>query len=90
MTALLPARTSGAEMTGAWRINSVNCVDALTLLAGLPDNSVDLVVTSPPYDNLRDYSLDKMVIWRYNITHEEKQRVINELKKLGIKPITSP
>lgn len=49
MTGLLPARTSGAEMIGAWRVNSVNCVDALTLLAGLPDNSVDMILTDPPY-----------------------------------------
>lgn len=29
--------------------------DCLELLKGFPDNSVDLVVTSPPYDNLRNY-----------------------------------
>lgn len=44
------------ETLGQWRINSVVCTDALTLLRGLPDESVDLVVTSPPYDNLRAYN----------------------------------
>lgn len=34
------------------KILNGNCVD---LMAQLPDNSVDLVVTSPPYDNLRTY-----------------------------------
>jgi modification methylase len=34
-------------------VNKVHCVDALELLARLPDNSVDCVVTSPPY-NLRN------------------------------------
>ena len=29
-----------------------NCVD---VMRKFPDNSIDLVVTSPPYDNLRDY-----------------------------------
>ena len=29
--------------------------DCLELMKKLPDNSVDLVVTSPPYDNLRSY-----------------------------------
>lgn len=29
--------------------------DCLEAMAGIPDNSVDLVVTSPPYDNLRTY-----------------------------------
>lgn len=31
-------------------VNKVHNVDALTLLAMLPDNSVDCVVTSPPYN----------------------------------------
>lgn len=30
--------------------------DCLEVMAGLPDNSVDLTVTSPPYDNLRTYN----------------------------------
>ena len=29
-----------------------NCVD---VIRKFPDNAIDLVVTSPPYDNLRDY-----------------------------------
>lgn len=29
--------------------------DAAVLLVDLPDNSIDLTVTSPPYDNLREY-----------------------------------
>ncbi len=49
MTALLPT------FTGAPAVNRVYHTDALSLLAALPDNSVDLVVTSPPYDNLRTY-----------------------------------
>jgi len=36
-------------------INKVHCADCLGFMKELPDNSVDLVVTSPPYDNLRDY-----------------------------------
>ena len=30
-----------------------NCVE---VLRDIPDGSIDLVVTSPPYDNLRDYN----------------------------------
>ena len=30
--------------------------DCLKLLPTLPDNSIDLIVTSPPYDNIRDYN----------------------------------
>jgi site-specific DNA-methyltransferase (adenine-specific) len=31
---------------------AANCLD---FMASMPDRCVDLVVTSPPYDNLRDY-----------------------------------
>lgn len=41
---------------GAYETNQVYCCDALELLKGLPDESVDLVLTSPPYDNLRTYN----------------------------------
>lgn len=37
-------------------VNKVHCMEALDLLPLLPDNSIDLVVTSPPYDNLRTYN----------------------------------
>lgn len=40
---------------GQWPINSVQNVDALTLLKGLPDNCVHVCITSPPYFGLRDY-----------------------------------
>ncbi|ABK77151.1 DNA modification methylase [Cenarchaeum symbiosum A] len=35
--------------------NRIYCGDAAAVLAKLGDGSVDLAVTSPPYDNLRDY-----------------------------------
>ncbi len=35
-----------------WGTNHMDCLDGLRLMK---DNSVDLVVTSPPYDNLRKY-----------------------------------
>lgn len=46
-----------------------NCVD---VMSKLPDNSVDLVVTSPPYDNLRTYKgytfpFENIVIELYRI-----------------------
>lgn len=50
----LPARVP--ERVGGVDVNTVYCCDALSLLARLPDNSIDLVVTSPPYDNLRTYN----------------------------------
>lgn len=37
-------------------IDTVRCCDCLDGLMELPDNRVDLTVTSPPYDNLRTYN----------------------------------
>lgn len=37
-------------------INEIICGDSCEVLSHFPDNSIDLVVTSPPYDNLRDYN----------------------------------
>jgi site-specific DNA-methyltransferase (adenine-specific) len=38
--------------------------DNLKLLTVLPENCIDLIVTSPPYDDLRDY--EKKVIWNFD------------------------
>ena len=35
-----------------WGTNCMDCLEGLKLLK---DNSIDLVVTSPPYDDIRDY-----------------------------------
>lgn len=37
-------------------LDTIVCMDALQFLRGLPDNSIDMVLTSPPYDNLRTYN----------------------------------
>ena len=37
-------------------LNKIICGDAVEELKKLPDNSVDLIVTSPPYDNVRKYN----------------------------------
>lgn len=36
--------------------NTIICGDAVEVLKNIPDNSIDLVVTSPPYDDLRVYN----------------------------------
>ena len=38
------------------RKNCIVCGDCFELLRLIPDNSIDLTVTSPPYDNLRTYN----------------------------------
>lgn len=37
-------------------LDYIQCGDCLDLMKGLPDECIDLVVTSPPYDNLRTYN----------------------------------
>jgi DNA modification methylase len=37
-------------------INKIYNENCLETMAKMPDNFVDLIVTSPPYDNLRDYN----------------------------------
>jgi site-specific DNA-methyltransferase (adenine-specific) len=37
-------------------INKIYCESNLETMKRMPDNFIDLVVTSPPYDNLRDYN----------------------------------
>ena len=37
-------------------INKVICGDCLEVMKDIPDNSIDMVLTSPPYDNLRTYN----------------------------------
>lgn len=42
-------------MLGKLELNHIYQMDCLEGMKMIPDNSVDLVVTSPPYDNVRDY-----------------------------------
>ena len=36
-------------------LNKIYCGDCLVEMPKIPDKSIDMVLTSPPYDNLRDY-----------------------------------
>lgn len=46
---------------GALETNTVYCMDALDLLNALPDESVNCIVTSPPYFGLRDYGVEGQI-----------------------------
>lgn len=48
-------RPLSPDETAALPLDTIVCADALEFLATLPDASVDMVLTSPPYDNLRKY-----------------------------------
>ena len=40
----------------------IECGDCLELIKRLPDDSIDLTLTSPPYDTLRNYINDDFLI----------------------------
>ena len=56
MTTELETRVTGAPPVGisAW-LGRIVCGDNTEVLSGFPDACIDLVVTSPPYDDLRTY-----------------------------------
>lgn len=43
------------QKIGSLDLNEIYCIDAIEGMKLLPEKSVDLVVTSPPYDSIRDY-----------------------------------
>ena len=46
---------ASTTMSIEW-LNTIQCMDCVEGMKHLPDNSIDLVVTSPPYDGIRKYN----------------------------------
>jgi site-specific DNA-methyltransferase (adenine-specific) len=46
--------TQQKEILKKW-LNTIQCMDCVEGMKQLPDNCIDLVVTSPPYDEIRTY-----------------------------------
>jgi len=61
---------------GKLDLNNVHCGDNVEGMKKIPDNSVDLVVTSPPYDQLRDYEGD--LSFDLHATGKEIFRILKE------------
>ena len=55
----------------------LRCGDCLDVMKTIPDNSVDLTVTSPPYDNLRTYNgnIDQWNFEKFKAIAKELYRV---------------
>lgn len=56
-------------------LNTVICGDCLEIMRSIPDSSIDMVLTSPPYDELRDY---KGYSFDFESTAREIKRVLKE------------
>jgi len=74
------------------QLNKIHCIDAREGLKKLPDESIDCVLTSPPYWSLRDYDV-KPTIWdgdskckhrfsnyKSQLTHENRQGLMGSTK----------
>ena len=70
--------TLSPEKTLKKWINTTQCMDCVEGMQKLPDSSIDLIVTSPPYDKIRDYSG-----FAYNL-HKTGEQVYRLLKDGGI------
>lgn len=57
--------------------------NAQTVLEGFEDETIDLVVTSPPYDNLRSYGGDKSD-WNVNVFRRIATQLARVLKQGGV------
>lgn len=66
MTLLLPAHSITT-------LDTIHHMSAETLLTALPEGFVDLIVTSPPYDNLRTY---KGFAWNFEYIARQSYRVL--------------
>ena len=62
--------------------NTIVNANSLEYLKEIPDESIDLIVTSPPYDNLRDY--DGKTPWNYQIFKGIADQIHRVLKKGGV------
>jgi DNA modification methylase len=57
-------------------INKIYCESNLETMAKMPDNFIDLTVTSPPYDGLRDYN-------GYSFPFEDIAKELFRVTKVG-------
>lgn len=62
--------------------NFFYCQNCLEVLKGLPDEHVDLILTSPPYDNLRNY--EQATEWNFETFSKIAQELFRVLKKGGV------
>ena len=68
-------------MDTSFNRNTLYCEDCIKTLARLPPNSVDMVLTSPPYDNLRAY---EGIRWDFQIFTNVANGLTRVLKDGGV------
>ena len=63
-------------------IGQITNGDSAVILSSIKSNSVDLVVTSPPYDELRDYNNDS--VWDFNSFKKIARQLYRVVKVGGV------
>lgn len=63
-------------------IGQITNGDSAIVLSSIKSNSVDLVVTSPPYDELRDYNKDS--VWDFNSFKKIARQLYRVVKDGGV------
>ena len=63
------------DSIGSYKLNTIQCDDCVNGMKTIPDSSIDLVVTSPPYDGTRDY---KGFSYDLHATGEQIFRILKE------------
>lgn len=76
-------RVSGGEQKWRWFLMKYDYIeqgDCLELMKEIPDGSIDLTVTSPPYDNLRTYNgnIDQWCFEKFQRIAEELFRITKD------------
>jgi DNA modification methylase len=68
-------------------VNKIHCGDSLTVLRTLPDESIDMCITSPPYYTLRSYGVDGQIGLEYTVAEyiDRMIAVFAEVKRV-LKP----
>lgn len=67
------------ETIGKYKLNDVYCGDCVELMKFIPNSTIDLVVTSPPYDKIRNYNGNA----KFDL-HKTGQEIFRILKSGGI------
>lgn len=63
------------------KIYNENCLDTM---ARIPNNFIDLVVTSPPYDNLRTYENNIGNEWNFDVFKPIAKELFRVTKDGGV------
>ena len=66
------------------QINQIYNEDCLITMANMPNDFVDLTITSPPYDNLKQYDANDIVSWNESTWRMIIQELYRVTKSGGV------